>query len=80
MHSLLASIRNRLRVWRLQWRALVVESSVANAEADMLNTAAKLAEDTEEYQKRMKVLARLRLELDTRQSSEVILKHITKGN
>ncbi len=78
MNSLLASIQNRLRVWRLQWRALVVEASVQNAEADMLNTAAKLAEDTAEYEKRMKVLARLRLELDTRQASEVILKHIAK--
>ncbi len=78
MNSLLAAIRNRLRLWKLQWRAFCIESSVANAEADMMNTADKLAEDTAEYEKRMKLLARIRLELDTRQTSEVILKQLAK--
>ncbi len=80
MHSLLASIRNRLRLWKLYLRALYVEASIANAEADMANRAAELIRCKSEYYRRVAVLRGIRREIDVREAPEVILKNIAKGN
>ncbi len=80
MNSLLSAIRNRLRLCKLYLRALYVEASVANAEADMANRAAELIRCKSEYYRRVAVLRTIRREIDMRESPEVLLKHIAKGN
>lgn len=80
MNSLTAWIRNRLRLWNLSAQALYVEASVANAEADMANRAADLARCKAIYYRRIAILRTIRREIALRESPEVILNRIAKGN
>ncbi len=78
MNSLLAAIRNRLRLWKLRAKEMYVEASVANAEADMANQAAELIRCKAEYYRRIAILRTIRREIDMRESPEVILKQLAK--
>lgn len=78
MNSLLAAIRNRLRLWNLRAKEMYVEASVANAEADMANQAADLVRAKATYYQRMAILKTIKREIALRESPEVILKHIAK--
>lgn len=80
MNSLIAWIRNRLRLVRLHWNALYVEASVANAEADMASRAAELVRCKSIYYRRIAILRTIRREIALRESPEVILNRIAKGN